>query len=175
MGTCTECAQGRYSESGFSVFADCLPCKYSQAMGVSMCIDCAAGKYKEVAGFVVCIDCARGRYSANTSARVCTNCSAGKYAEVTGVSLCIDCAVGKYSGLTASTNTSNCVSCIFIYLCHGKLTEHRLSLQSRLRRPPRQLYPLPGRQLQGYTGIPMGVWVWIILWTRGDSVHNVCG
>ncbi|GMI03456.1 hypothetical protein TrLO_g6338 [Triparma laevis f. longispina] len=138
MGTCTECAQGKFgvnaAQSSESACFDCGRGKRGLVVGATSdsCVDCEAG---------TCI-CSFGKYSTSTSTS-CTNCAAGKYIEDDSVTAtlhansdsCVNCPAGKASdespdnlcdeiclpGTYSVAGSTSCTSCE-----KGKFNEHPL-------------------------------------------------
>jgi hypothetical protein len=112
---CSDCEQGKYSETASS---SCTPCdagKYWTGTGGSSCTACGAGKYGVSAGQTAessCTVCGAGKYGVATGQTSCTACGAGKFGVATGQTAeegtCALCVAGKYNPAAGSVACTDC-------------------------------------------------------------------
>ena len=108
---CTECPDGKYSNSGDLFCSTCTPGKYSNK-GSSQCVICPLGFHAPASGSVYCLQCPRGYISSNGAGSVsCTECGTGTYTIYGIQAECTECAAGKYSAETKQSDESTCKQC----------------------------------------------------------------
>ena len=106
--SCSECADGKYSEGNATTCSNCPEGEESNADKTG-CSGCAKGTYR-TAEMTTCDSCPEGTYQDKTGQSSCKNCSAGKKTGVsgTGATSCTDCDAGTFSKDTANANCSPC-------------------------------------------------------------------
>ena len=101
---CSECPEGKFSQSDRSACIECGPGQY--VFEGLACQDCPQGTYAPVAQETACLDCVAGFYTGiHIGASSCVACNAGQYSSGNAVN-CTECAVGKTSGSRASSCTA---------------------------------------------------------------------
>lgn len=104
---CSNCTAGKKSSSSQEACTDCAVGKFSDSGSADLCQACPHGRYASKKGSTVCEACAKGHTQAAPGSTECVECAAGKYMDIDGsFSPCVLCDKNHYSAAGATICTA---------------------------------------------------------------------